>query len=49
MPGRNYSRQFKLDCARKIATGQKRPLNSAANTVLPRASCCAEEKSTMQG
>lgn len=25
MPGRNHSRQFKLDCAREVATGQKRP------------------------
>jgi transposase-like protein len=25
MPGRNYSRQFKLDCVRQVATGQKRP------------------------
>ena len=25
MPGRNHSRQFKLDCVRQVATGQKRP------------------------
>ncbi len=25
MPGRNHSRQFKLECARQVATGQKRP------------------------
>lgn len=25
MPGRNHSRQFKLECVRQVATGQKRP------------------------
>ncbi len=25
MPGRNHSREFKLECCRQIATGQKRP------------------------
>jgi len=25
MPGRNHSRQFKLECCRQVATGQKRP------------------------
>ncbi len=25
MPGRNHSREFKLECCRRIATGQKRP------------------------
>jgi hypothetical protein len=25
MPGRNHSRQFKLECVRQLATGQKRP------------------------
>ena len=25
MPGRNFSRQFKLECVRQVATGQKRP------------------------
>jgi len=25
VPGRNYSRQFKLECVRRVATGQKRP------------------------
>jgi transposase len=25
MPGRNFSRQFKLECIRQVATGQKRP------------------------
>lgn len=25
MPGRNHNRQFKLECVRQVATGQKRP------------------------
>jgi transposase-like protein len=25
MPGRNHSREFKLECCRQIASGQKRP------------------------
>ena len=25
MPGRNHSREFKMECCRQIATGQKRP------------------------
>ena len=25
MPGRTHSREFKLDCVRQVATGQKRP------------------------
>jgi transposase len=25
MPGRTHSREFKLDCVREVATGQKRP------------------------
>jgi transposase len=25
MPGRNHTRQFKLECVRQVATGQKRP------------------------
>ena len=25
MPGRNHSREFKLECCRQIATGRKRP------------------------
>ena len=25
MPGRNHSRQFKLECVRQVATGHKRP------------------------
>lgn len=25
MPGRNHSRQFKMECCRQVATGQKRP------------------------
>jgi putative transposase len=25
MPGRNHSRQFKLECCRQVATGQRRP------------------------
>jgi transposase len=25
MPGRTHSREFKLDCMRQVATGQKRP------------------------
>jgi len=25
MPGRNHSRQFKLECCRQVATGQKPP------------------------
>jgi transposase-like protein len=25
MPGRSHSRQFKLECVRQVATGQKRP------------------------
>lgn len=25
MPGRNHGRQFKLECVRQVATGQKRP------------------------
>jgi putative transposase len=25
MPGRNHSREFKLECCRQIATGQRRP------------------------
>ncbi len=26
MPGRSHSRQFKLECVRQVATGQKRPV-----------------------
>ena len=25
MPGRNHSRQFKLDCVRQVVAGHKRP------------------------
>ena len=41
MPGRNHSRQFKLECCRQVATGQRRPArlcreHSLAESVLLR-------------
>jgi hypothetical protein len=39
MPGRNHSRQFKLECVRQVAAGHKRPPSSAASTTSPRACC----------
>src|SRR5918994_4604530 len=48
MLGRNYSRQFKLDCIQKVATrlqpARNVPLSAAASRVLPRASCYAGEQ-----